>query len=181
MRRSVFIAARLPDRRSADLQPARFHLEMTVADLPRLLPERAWRRPAGDVTVRVVDTAVAGAEKDAGIRQPVDRAAEVRAVDGEDGEALHPVAADPDGGQRRLARPREGRWVLDVGLDGVADLKIGDGSHVPPLALRGMDERAEEIGEDRHADDGGGRRPGADECEVEQRPPADVIRHSAAP
>src|SRR5690349_13638399 len=58
-------------------------LDLTVGDARVVLEERVRRRPAGDPAVGVVDAAVARAEEELGVGQPVDRAAEVSAIDSE--------------------------------------------------------------------------------------------------
>src|SRR5205085_12648473 len=83
--------------------------EAVARDLPLPLEQRTRRRAARDGAVRVIHTAVAGAQEDFGGCLPVHGAAEMRAVDVEHLEhqrAAVLAAPDPTRGARGLGRPR---------------------------------------------------------------------------
>src|SRR5262249_1226636 len=89
--------------------------ELALADLVLVLEEPARRRSRGARAVLVVDAAMTGAHEELGLREPAHGTAEVRAVDGEDLEALpvdapHP-ACDFGGG----AVPLDAKRVLVLG------------------------------------------------------------------
>ena len=126
--------------RSADLQRAGSALHVVLIWMrgPVVPEQRPRRRPAGDIAVGVVDAAVARAQEQVGVRQPVDRAAQVRAVDGEDGERRLAVAPHIDGGVGGLARPGQRRGVFERDLDCRADLKSSTAPTSRQVSVAGL-------------------------------------------
>src|SRR5580700_8593328 len=81
----------------------RSDFEQTLANSPNAAVEAARRRPGCALAVAVIDTAVAGAHEEPGLRKPGDRAAQVSAVHGQNQELirfrfLFPLEADVDPG-----------------------------------------------------------------------------------
>src|SRR5262249_3450955 len=72
---------------SRERNGARQNFHLPALDANRVAAERLRRRAGCDASVRVVDTPVAGAEKELGLREPPHRAPQVRAVHRERGEA----------------------------------------------------------------------------------------------
>lgn len=74
----------------------------------------------------VIHAAVAGTEEEARLREPIDWAAQVRAVDGEDKHAVLAVVAGPlvanvDAGLASDAVPRLAEWVIKCRQSGLPD------------------------------------------------------------
>ena len=63
------------------------------------------------------------------------------------------LAPQPDRGPRRLASPGQRRRLVEGDLDRLADLELLDQPEVAPLVGLAVEQRAEQVGEDRHADD----------------------------
>src|SRR5512138_1900089 len=72
--------------RSDDGNGAGQDLDLPIVHPDRILRQRPGRRARRNRAVPVVDTAVAGTEKELGIGDPANRAAEMGAVDGEGSE-----------------------------------------------------------------------------------------------
>ena len=93
----------------------RWIAELAVLDLVVVLEEAARRRAGGARAVRVVGAAVAGAHEEPRLREPAHRAAEVRAVDGEDlellaGDAPHPAGMSAVSPSQAACERDCGRW-----------------------------------------------------------------------
>src|SRR5262252_8438704 len=104
--------------------------ELALADLVLVLEEPARRRSRGTRAVLVVDAAVTGAHEELGLREPAHGTAEMRAVDGEDLEALRVDAPDPARDLGRGAVPRHAKWIFVLGEPGLSD---GEGIHASQL------------------------------------------------
>ena len=118
--------------------------------------EPARRRAGGAFAVGVIDAAVAGAHEQARLGEPLDRAAEVGAVDGQDQERVRlrlvglllvaALVADEDAGMGHHAVPRLADGVVEGHQARLAGREIRDAPHGQPSdrGLAGPEEVADE-------------------------------------
>src|SRR5215470_10882731 len=130
--------------------------ELALADLVLVLEEPARRRPRGARAVLVVDAAVTGAHEELGLREPAHGAAQMRAVDGEDLEALPVDAPHPARDLGRVAVPLHAERVLVMGEPG---LSHGEAVHPaqldPGLAAAEPPGGGKDVADDRDAHEDG--------------------------
>src|SRR5205814_2078329 len=147
------------------------HRQLPALDPPLSLEQGPRRRAAGDGPVLVVHAAVARAEEELRLRAPVDRTAEVGAVDVEHLEAAHGEAADPERGLGGLAGPEERARIVELHEGRGAR---GESRDVPDRNVRvglALEERRDEVADDRKADETGDRGRKRDRDAREEPPP----------
>src|SRR5215510_8870981 len=125
--------------------------ELPLADLVLVLEEPARRRSRGARTVLVVDAAVTRTHEELGLREPPHGTAEMRAVDGEDLEALRVDAPHPARNLGGVAVPLNAERVLVLGEPGLSDGEAVDPAQLDPGLAAEPSGGGEDVADDRDA------------------------------
>src|SRR5262249_2504656 len=152
--------AERPEERHLDLARQRWkltaaHPELPVTDLVLVLEEPARRRAGGPRAIFIVDAAVAGAHEEPGLREPAHGASEMRAVHGEDLEAICLEAPDPAGDLRRVPVPLDPERILVYREARLALGKFRGRAELDPRLSPEAPRGRQDVADHRDADEGG--------------------------
>src|SRR5262245_34608504 len=150
----VFIA-RVSHRSRERRQLSPAHAELAVADLVLVLEQPPRRRAGSARAVLVVDAAMTRAHEQPRLREPANRAAEVRAVDREDLELVAALSPHPARDLRGGAVPRYPEGVL---VDGQPRLPLGEAgrrAEADPGLATAPPRRGQDVAEHGNADQRG--------------------------